>query len=85
MDEFSVTFTNEVNIRKRSLPQEVNSKLQTVMDFLVARGSGTYAQMSETTGLSIRQIQRLVHDLVDDGTIAKSKIGREVVLTLRSR
>lgn len=85
MDEFSVTFTNEVNIRRRSLPQEVDSKLQTVMDFLVARGSGTYAQMSEATGLSIRQIQRLVHDLVDDGTIAKSKIGREVVLTLRSR
>ncbi|MBQ8643771.1 MAG: hypothetical protein IJ469_03815 [Candidatus Methanomethylophilaceae archaeon] len=85
MDEFSVTFTNEVNIRRRSLPQEVDSKLQTVIDFLVARGSGTYAQMSEATGLSIHQIQRLVHDLVDDGTIAKSKIRREVVLTLRSR
>ncbi len=84
VDEFSVTFSNEVDYRRGFVPDDVDDDLRTVMGFLVGRGSGTYAQISEATGLSTRQIQRLVSGPVDEGLILKSKAGREVVLTLRS-
>lgn len=83
-DEFSITFYNEVNLHNGPASDEdVDLKLQTVMGYLTERGSGTYQQISQATNLSVRQIQRLTRKSVENGMIVKSKIGREIVLTLR--
>lgn len=63
--------------------EDVDLKLQTVMGYLTERGSGTYQQISLATNLSVRQIQRLTRKSVENGMIVKSKVGREIVLTLR--
>lgn len=84
-NEFSITFSNEANMFKTIVPEHADSQLQTVMGYLSIHGCGTYFQISKATGLSVRQIQRIIREPLDNGTIIKTKTGREVSLSLQSQ
>lgn len=85
IDEFSVTFSNEMGSQGGCRSEDADQRLRKVLTFLSTCNGVTYRQISEGTGFSVRQIQRLVGGSIDDGSISKSKVGREVHLSLRPR
>ena len=76
---FSVTFKNELYYKQfagRAGPERV------ILDYLATNHSGTYTEISNGTGLSSRQVQRLSGILHEKGLVSKQKDGRVIVLRL---
>ncbi len=76
---FSVTFKNELYYKQfagQAGPERV------ILDYLATNHSGTYTEISNGTGLSSRQVQRLSGILHEKGLVSKQKDGRVIVLRL---
>lgn len=78
---FSVTFRNEV-YRPVEAGTEVAGRTSEakVMAFFSDHESGTYQEISDSTGVSLRQVMRLSKALSDSGQLVKSKNGRIIVM-----
>lgn len=78
---FSVTFKNELYYKQLAVQGRAGPE-KVILDYLATNNSGTYAEISNGTGLSSRQVQRLSGILHERGLISKQKDGRVIVLHL---
>lgn len=78
---FSVTFKNELYCKQLAVQGRAGPE-KVILDYLAANHSGTYAEITNGTGLSSRQVQRLSGILHEKGLISKQKDGRVIVLRL---
>ena len=78
---FSVEFKNEITARvsRISDAETIDASEKSIIDHLAVNRRGTYKDISTATGLSIRQLQRVVDVLMEKGLVSKRKEGRVVV------
>ncbi len=80
---FSVSFKNEMFGKPVVVRNDVD-KENIIIDYLRANKCGTYKDISQGTGLSTRQIQRLAGTLIETGILVKEKEGKTVIFHLSS-
>lgn len=73
---------SELDSNEMSHEDEKLSVDVVVLNYLRDNGGSTYSEISAQTGLSIRQLYRVINKHVVDGNIIKEKRGKSVIVSL---